>query len=379
MKRKSRAREYTAQFYKGNHASFVIALVAAMLTAAVNLWTAWILQQMIDAVSGIPSSLSLMALTGHVTGVVLAVIALKAVQLLSKPRFMEKAMKQYKDYAFHKLTRKSIAAFQDENTADYISAFSNDAAAVESGCLDMQFSILGNGIMLVGALLMMILYSPVMTVVACAFFVLPIVVSYLTGDRMEKAERKVSEKNSQLVAVLQDALSGFSVIKSFKAENSISDQFEKCNSSLERAKCSKRKLITVIGGLAGVAGITAQLGTFLVGAYFALSGWGITPGILIVFIDLTAYVINPIRELPEQLASRRAAKALIHKLADSLEDNVRDQGEHIQNELKTGISVKNLNFGYESGSEILHDISTTFDAGKNTPSWGPPAAESPHF
>lgn len=364
MKRKSRVREYTSQFYKDNRISFIIALLAAVLTAAVNLWTAWIMQQMIDAVSEVPGSLSLTVLGYHVAGVVMAIIALKAVQLLSKPRFMEKAMKQYKDYAFHKLTRKSISAFQAENTADYISAFSNDAAAVESGCLDMQFSILGNGIMLVGALLMMILYSPVMTVVACAFFVLPIVVSYLTGDRMEKAERKVSEKNSQLVAVLQDALSGFSVIKSFKAENSISDQFEKCNSSVERAKCSKRKLITVISGLAGVAGITAQLGTFLVGAYFALSGWGITPGILIVFIDLTAYVINPIRELPEQLASRGAAMALIHKLADSLENNVRDEGDHIPNELKNGISVKNVTFGYGSDCDILHDISTAFDAGK---------------
>ena len=104
--------------------------------------------------------------------------------------------------------------------------------------------------------------------------------------------------------------------------------------------------MTMISGLAGVAGVTAQLGTFLVGAFLALSGWGITPGILIVFIDLTANVINPIRELPEQLASRKAAIALIDKLADSLEDNVREEGTHIPNQLDNGITLKNSHLSY---------------------------------
>lgn len=124
------------------------------------------------------------------------------------------------------------------------------------------------------------------------------------------------------------------------------------------------KLVTVISGLAGVAGVTAQLGTFLVGAFLALSGWGITPGILIVFIDLTANVINPIRDLPEQLASRKAAVALIDKLADSLEDNIREEGSHIPNQLSNGITVKNVTFGYEAGCDILHDINANFDIGK---------------
>lgn len=363
-KRQSTGKNYMAQFYKENHVSFLIALFSTLLTAALNLWMAWIMQQMIDSVSEVPGSLGLPVLAWCVAGVVTAILVLKAVSYFFKPHFMEKAMKQYKDYAFHKLVQKSISAFHAENTANYISAFSNDATTVENSYLEMQFNILANGITLIGALLLMILYNPMMTLVACAFFMLPIGVSYITGNRIEKAEREISEKNSELIAALKDSLNGFSVMKSFKAENAISGLFEKSNSSVEQAKCSKRKLVTVISGLAGVAGVTAQLGTFLVGAWLALSGWGITPGILIVFIDLTANVINPIRELPEQLASRKAAIALIDKLADSLEDNVRDQGMHIPNQLEAGITMKNVTFGYEAGCDILRNIDITFHAGK---------------
>ena len=360
----SSSKKYTAQFYKKNHTTFLIALLSTLLTAALNLWIAWVMQQMIDTVSGVPGSLKLSVLAWCVASVVIAIIVLKGISYYSKPRFMEMAMKQYKDFAFRKLTKKSISTFSVENTANYISAFSNDATTIENGYLEMQFNILANCITLIGALVMMVAYSPIMTVAACLFFVLPIGVSYITGNRIEKAERTISEKNSALVATLKDGLSGFSVIKSFKAENAIYKLFTKSNGALEQAKCKKRKLVTIISGLAGVAGVTAQLGTFLVGAFLAMSGWGITPGILIVFIDLTANVINPILELPEQLASRKAAIALIDKLSNSLEDNVREEGIHIPNQLGNGIALKNVTFGYEENCDILHDINTTFDAGK---------------
>jgi len=84
----------------------------------------------------------------------------------------------------------------------------------------------------------------------------------------------------------------------------------------------------------------------------------------ILFVDLTAYVITPIRELPEQLASRKAAAALIDKLADSLEDHVRDEGSLVPKQLNCGITLEHMTFGYEVGRDILHDINTTFDAGK---------------
>lgn len=360
MKRK----EYISRFYANNKASFAIAVITTLLTAAVNLWIAWIMQQIIDSVSGAENSLDLGTLAWHIAAVIAMILLLNAVRYFSKPHFMEKAMRQYKNHAFNRLTQKSISAFNSENTANYISAFSNDATTVESGYLDVQFELLSNAVLFFGAMLMMIMYSPLMTLIACAFFALPIAVSYFTGNRMEKAERRISEKNSELVATLKDALSGFAVIKSFKAENEISEQFSQRNAAVEGAKCHRRKLSEVIGALSGVAAITAQLGTFLVGAYLALSDRGMTAGVLIVFIDLTGLVINPIRMLPQQLAQRKAANALVDKLAASMQSSIRDEGENIKNELSLGVTLKNVSFGYEAESIVLHDISFNFKAGK---------------
>ena len=360
-----RRRAYVSQFYRGNHIAFLAASLSCMLTGALNIGIAWVMQQMIDAVSGVPGALELPALALLTMWIVLLIILFKCMNYASMPGFLKKAMQQYKDYAFRQLTRKSIASFNQENTADYISAFSNDAATIERDYLEKRFSLLTNAAKLTGSLVMMLVYSPMMTAVACAFFILPVGASLLVGSRMEKAERNVSDKNGSFVAALKDSLSGFPVVKSFQAEDSILDLLGRSSLDAEQAKCEKRKLSTVIGTLGGVAGVTAQLGTFLAGAYLARAGWGITPGVLLIFIDLTANVIGPLRDLPELLAARRAAIALIDKLAEALESNVRDDGAKIPNRLQTGIEVSDVSFGYAPGVPVLHNINVTFETGKS--------------
>ncbi len=61
-KLKAERKKYTAQFYQKNHTTFIIALLSTLLTATLNLWIAWVMQQMIDAVSSVPGSLELSVL-----------------------------------------------------------------------------------------------------------------------------------------------------------------------------------------------------------------------------------------------------------------------------------------------------------------------------
>ena len=59
---------------------------------------------MIDTVSGVPGSLGLPVLALLITGVLALVAAVKGRQYVSNPRFLQKAMTQYKNFAFARLT-----------------------------------------------------------------------------------------------------------------------------------------------------------------------------------------------------------------------------------------------------------------------------------
>ncbi len=67
--------------------------------------------------------------------------------------------------------------------------------------------------------------------------------------------------------------------------------------------------------IGAIIAIFAQLGVFIAGAYFALNGYGLTPGAVILFVNLMNFTIEPIASLPGLLAGRKAALGLVDKLA----------------------------------------------------------------
>lgn len=358
-------KSFIKQFYKGNKLAFGIAIFAALFVGGLNLIVSWLMQQIIDCISGGETALDLKGLLFITVLVVLAIVLFGVLEYISKPRFMKKAMQQYKEYAFESLLKKNIHTFNEEATATYISALSNDAGSIEANYLEKQFGLISGAVMFIGAFIMMLVYSPLLTGVVVLLIILPIIASLLVGNRMETAELTVSKRNVKFTDTLKEAVCGFAVIKSFKAEKAVLDLFIKSNREVEDAKCKKEKISIIIGTISAVAGIIAQLGVFIVGAYLALSGKAVTPGVVLVFVNLMNYILQPISVLPEILANRKASLALIDKLCQALNENVRKERLSISDRLRDAIELKQLSFGYKEGEEVLQNINLRFQAGKS--------------
>lgn len=361
---KTLEKQLRAQFYRGNRGVFALAVFAALAGGTLNLIVTWLMQQLIDAASGAPGALPLAALAEITGGFVVLCAVLFLLKYASEPRFIARAMRQYKELAFQKLTEKSIASFRDESTAAYLSALTNDAASVEADYLAQQLAVITKTVTFFGALFMMLWYSPLLTAIAVGVTALPLAASLLTGGRLQAAEKQVSERNRDFTAALSDCLSGFAVVKTFKAEREIFQLFAESNRALEQEKFSRRRLKVLIGMIGAVTGLVAQLGVFLAGAWLALSGSGLTAGTVILFVNLMNFMIGPVSELPALLAGRRASLGLIGKLADALEKDGSAGGSRTLSRLEHGIELRDVSFGYEAGKDVLHHVSARFEAGR---------------
>ena len=185
------------------------------------------------------------------------------------------------------------------------------------------------------------------------------------GNRLTEQEKEISKKNERYVSIVNELLSGFPVIKSFRAETQASRLFSQRNEQAEEAKKNKRRTEQLISLLANDAGIIAQMGIFLAGAWLAISGKGVTAGVVIVFVQLMNYILNPISQVPLLWSNRKAAIALMEKLSDALSENVREEGREKLNGFSEKIEVKDLTYGYEPESPVLKDLDVQFDAGKS--------------
>lgn len=357
-------REYTRQFFKGNRSAFAIAVLETILLVGVNLMASWLMQVMIDVITGAETRFSLLGITGLCAACIGIIVLSMWLAWLSKPRFVARAIGQYKEYVFQKISRKGIAAFAGENTSFYLSALSNDANTIENDYLGNIFHLMDDILFFVGALCLMLWYSPLLTVIGIALSLLPVAASLLAGERVAVAEKKVSEKNEAYMSTLTDSLAGFSVVKSFKAEAAMCRQFAQRIREVTEAKTLRRKTAIVVQCMGSVAGFIAQFGVFIAGAALALGGHAMTAGTLIAFVNLMNYVVSPIGTVPQYLAQYRAACRLIDKLSDALKDHIREEGTQEKNTLQRGISIRDLSFGYEAETPVLKHLSFTFEAGR---------------
>lgn len=362
--KKPLGKQLRGQFFYKNIPIFCLAVFAALAAGSLNLILSWIIQQLMDTAAGKSGALSFRTLLLISAGFVLLCAGLSLLNYASQPRFLERAMRQYKDFAFKKLIGKSISSFRDESAAGYLSALTNDAASIETNYLAQMLAMITKAVTFIGALLLMCRYSLLMTAIAAGLTVLPLIASLLTGNRLQAVESRVSERNGEFTAALSDCLAGFTVVKNFKAEREIFRLFAQSNKALEHEKFTGRRIKTLVGMIGAVTGIFAQLGVFIAGVYLSMKGGSMTPGAVVLFVNLMNFIISPIAELPGLFACRKAALGLVDKLAAALERSSSREGSETLNRLEHGIRLENVSFAYEPGKTVLHGINAEFEAGK---------------
>ncbi len=364
MNKKTLYKQLTAEFYKKNKIIFVIAVIASLCSGTVGIAFSWVIKTLLDTAAGTEGSMPFDKVLIVVAIILLLAITFAMMDYLSRPRFIKKAMLQYKNFAFEKLTQKNISSFKYENTALYISALTNDATSIEADYLGKKLLLITRAVSFFGALGVMIITSPILTLTAIVVMLIPVAVSLITASKLVSAEKNVSDKNADFVTSVSDCLSGFKVVKSFKAENEICKIFNEDNDNLEKEKFRKDRIKTLIGSLGNLAGALAQFGVFIVVTLLCIKGTGMTSGVVMMFVNLMNFLIQPVSELPALLASRKAALGLIEKLAEALEKNTESEEGKEQLSFEKSIKFDNVSFGYSDEKEVLHNINAEFEAGK---------------
>ena len=362
--RKQRRRALTRCFFFHNRTAAFLAMSAVILNIPLNLAVAWQMQQLIDIAAGSPSAFTLPKISASLALFFAVMAAIMALGSYARPLFIERAVRQYRDYTFEQLTRKSTAAFHTENTSAYLSALTNDTISIETNYLPALFPLPGNLLLLIGSFALMLYYSIPLTLAAAAAALLPLAASLMAGSRLSCQEKKVSDQNESFMAALQDMLSGFPVIKSFKAQPEAVRLFSLRNAASLKSKCSANRTRIILQNICAAAGQLALFLVFMLGALLAIKGYGVTAGVVLVFVQLMDTAESSISQLPQIWANRRSANTLIDKLAAALSCGKEQDGIPAPHTLQDSITLQNLNFSYSQEIPVLQNITYCFEAGK---------------
>ncbi|MBQ4086255.1 MAG: ABC transporter ATP-binding protein [Clostridia bacterium] len=361
---KLRRRALVREFYRGNRGMFLLISLCMVCASLTDIAMAVLLKELFDAAAGTDLQ-PVIRIAYASIGLLVLMVGPDYIRSKAAPLYYRRALRGYKEHAFRRIMEKGIGTFQRENTSRYLSALTNDMNSIEANYLEPVFQLVTQILSFIGSLALMLYYSPLLTCIALGLSMLPLVVSVLTGSALTKAEKQVSDQNEQFVGSLRDLLEGFTVIKSFRAEQQAQEMFCRQNAELEDTRAKRKRTAMLINVLAWDLTGIVQIGVFLSGAYMAVTGMGVTAGMVMSFVQMMNYILGPVRSVPPIIANRRAAVALIDKLADALENNTARTGKTVPARLEKAITVENVSFGYEEGKPVLSNANCMFAAGKS--------------
>ena len=342
---------------------FLISMISMVILSAYNLIISWLLQKIIDLAAGIDKTpfyqLALVSLVSFIVFIVFYFIFRYA-----HPKFLQILSTSYKDLLFSKILRNNSRMVSEIGSGQVLSKLSNDLKSIEENYFDFYITLIDIGISFIGAIVLMLWYSPVLTMVAIALSILPLLVSIPASKEITRTEKNLSKENAGFMEFMRDTLSGYSVIKSFQAESELEGRFHEENVKIEKAKFFRRFAEENINLLSTAASVVMRLGVFLFGAWLSLSNRHITPGIVLAFLQLLTFVITPIEKIPSLFANRKAARSLIAQTEELFYEKPDEQEKIEINTLRSAIEVQNLSFSYENTEKALQAISLTFHAGK---------------
>ena len=348
-------------FYEKNKKNFVFGMVFVIANSFLDLFLAYIMQILIDAASGTD------------LGVLLRSICLSIVFILSygvslwgfryfKSKFVRTAVSSYRQTIFGKILRKNDNTFTEDATSKLLSAMTNDEAVMEEQYLVAQFQIASLSIWLVGSMAFMVAYSLQLSCIVIATSLLSVAFSVIFGKKMAALTEAISNSNAQFVAKLKDLLCGFPEIKSFRAEKPAERLFCDANESLEAYKDSRRLQEGGLELLSASVGSVVQLGVFIAGAWLAIQG-ELTAGIVIAFVQLMNYFLEPIKSLPVMAANYKAARSLFFKASELVEDE-KENGKTVLSEEVSVISLRSFSLSYGE-KQLFRDTTLDLQKGRS--------------
>ena len=354
-------KNYVKLFFKENKLVAFLSMIVFISLSMIYTAISWILQIIFDYMAG-KGAFSLTTILLLVVSFMLAISLIFALKRSSYPRFLEKAMNQYKESVIKKLLQKSYSDFSLANSGTYLSVLTNDCERIQEKYLKKIFDFVQD------------VLSPLLTVIALIISVLPMACSILTANGIATREEQVSKSNESYTALTKDVLNGVSVIKSFKAEQEVINRYQNQSMELEHTKNLREKTMTTVSALGTISSLGTQLGVMLVGAWMVNAHVGvITAGMVLAFTNLMNGVLQPIASLPQMLGEMKGAKKLISKMADYMSNVKEDSGEIIDDSIKS-VVLRDVSYAYDLDHKVLKNINLTLQAGKSYAIVGPSGA-----
>ena len=277
-------------------------------------------------------------------------------------------LRRLRNELFIKILSLPISYFTDERKGDIMSKMTNDINEVEVSVISVLEVFIREPLTIVIFLSAMIYISPSLSLFIFIFLPIAGLIIGVVGKSLRKSSNISQQYLAEMLAVIEETLTGMRVVKAFNAERHQQLRFTQMNNDLFRIRnkiSARRELASPMSEVMGVTVVSVIL---WVGGKIVLSHEGALTGpTFIGYLTLFTQIINPFKNLSSAYSNLKKGSAALQRIEDVLQ--VEATIKELPNakpihSFEQQIELKNVHFAY-GDKVILSDINLVIPKGKN--------------
>ena len=358
------------KYWKKNGFFLAVTLMAGILASVLASGIAIVLQKVVDvAVTKQTEAFGKLFL--FAIGYILVLCVMNYTSALMEKYLTEKMIKQYRRDIFKGIMDRRPIRYYRENTADYISALTNDMKLIEDNYIAALLNTFKLVVMFAVTLVILLILSPMVTAILILTFLLMFLLPATIGRCLEKRQDRVSAQMAAFTEKLKDILSGYEVLRSYDRIEAAKYRFQEENEEEIRVRFRAARLFALNEGLSDTLAVLSTITVIFVSAYLVLIGQ-ITMGTLLALVQLSSSFMAPVMLLMQNVPRIQSMKAVIARLNSYAEDDPAVKPLPLElPSFEKGIELDGASFSYDGEQTVLADITMRIDKGGKYAVMGP--------
>ncbi len=286
-------------------------------------------------------------------------------QVAEVARLGEAYLFELRRKAFAHIQSLHIDFFDKERTGRLVARMTSDIESLQSFVIQGLIVLVSSVLALVLSLAVLFKMSWQLTLASMSVLPLLVVATIVFRRRADPAYLRVRERVSQVMARLQENLTGIRVVQAYSREERDADRFEGLNEAQFEAQLDTARIQSFYFPVVEFLGMAAVAIVLGYGSYLAAGGT-IGFGVVAAFLFYLSNIFEPIQQVSMLYNELQAASAALKKLYGLLEiePRLRDRPGAPPLEVARGeILLEEVEFSYDGRRPALEGVTLEIPPG----------------
>lgn len=349
--------------------SLIAAAALTVLSSSVSLLTPFLIGKAINTFDTKTNMVDRHLLSNIITALVGCYICswlIDTVNSILMAKVTQKLVKHIRTLFFSKLQKIPLNFYDTRAHGDTMSRITNDVDNISSTVAQTTTQLLSSIFSITGAFIMMLVLSPVLTLVA--LITIPLV--FLLTRTIARHSRKYFNGQQQMLGklngVVEESIVGLKMVKSFNRQEKILGDFSSVNGEL----CNYSTKAQIWAGfMMPFMNVINNLSfTFIACAGGLLTVKSmITVGVVVSFLTYSKQFGMPLNNIAGMFNTIQSALAGAERVFEILDENeeIPDREGTVQFSNPSGkVEFREVSFSYKTGTPVLNKVSFAVDPGQ---------------